>query len=92
MTLAEIYASKAGHFMTAQEFTDAGITLVDNTPAEITAAALEMAQRTEGPLDSDESQRHFWDAFPRSASAYNDKPLHGEIRMRIGREFLEGYA
>ena len=27
----------------------------------------------------------------RSLSKYNQKPLHGEIRMRIGAEFLRGY-
>ncbi len=85
MTPAEIYASGAGHFMRADEFEDAGITLVDNTPEEIMAAALEMA---DGFGDSDQE---FWRTFPRSNSAYNSRPLHGEIRMRIGAEFLKGY-
>ena len=99
MTLAEIYASGAGHFMRADEFAEAGITLVDNTPEEITAVALEMANRTERKLSGSMAESvddlkagiDFWTAFPRSNSTYNGKPLHGKINMRIGREFLKGY-
>ena len=86
MTPAEIYKSGAGHFMRAEEFADAGITLVDNTPEEITAAALEMADGL-----SQDDQSAFWDAFPRSNSTYTKGPLHGKINMRIGAEFLKGY-
>lgn len=99
MTPAEIYASGAGHFMTAQAFEDAGITLVDNTPEEITAAAMEMVDRFEDNRDCNKrlgpeafrAQEAFWRTFPRGVSEYNHRPLHGEIRMRIGREFLSQY-
>ncbi len=89
MTLPEIYESGAGHFMRAEQFEEAGIKLVDNTPEEIKAVALEMVEslteeRTVWP-------QAFWDTFPRSLSTYNNRPLHGEIRMRIGAEFLRGY-
>ena len=83
MTLAEIYASGAGKFMRADEFEEAGITLVDNTPAEITAVVREMVE------PGSETQEEFWKAFPRSSDG---APLHGDILMRIGREFLKGYA
>jgi len=100
MTLPEIYASGAGHFMRADEFEHAGITLVDNTPEEITAVALEMVERIRCKLSSSMSisdkamAQHlkFWQSFPRSVSTYTQRPLHGEIRMRIGREFLKGYS
>ena len=86
MTLKEIYDSGAGHFMDAQNFADAGITLVDNTPEEITAVALEMAAWIDvGDQDA------FWREFPRGVSTVNKRPLHGKINMRIGREFLKGY-
>ena len=91
MTFAEIIASGAGHFMAAEQFEEAGITLVDNTPAEITEVAMEMATRLEHNMDDTAHQAHFWDAYPRSNSTYNDRPLHGKINMRIGREFLRGY-
>ena len=91
MTPAEIYASGAGHFLTAGEFADAGITLVDNTPEEITAVALEMADRPLYLSGNQKAQSAFWQAFPRGVSAFNNRPLHGEIRMRIGAKFLRGY-
>ena len=99
MTPAEIYASGAGHFLTAGEFADAGITLVDNTPEEITEVALEMANSyaitgwySYGGRGSDiVEQDAFWRDFPRGVDAVRQRPLHGEIRMRIGTEFLRGY-
>ncbi len=48
MTLAEIYASGSGHFMRAEQFEEAGIKLVDNTPQEIMDATVEMTYRIEG--------------------------------------------
>ena len=89
MTLAEIYASKCGHFMRAEQFADAGITLVDNTPEEIAQVAIEMADG--GSIAFDVEQDKFWNAFPRGVSEYNNRPLHGKINMRIGAEFLKGY-
>ena len=92
MTPAEIYASGAGHFMRADQFEDAGITLVDNTPEEIRDVAMEMADRqVDGYEVIDVVPQPFWDAFPRSNSEFNKRPLHGEIRMRIGAAFLKGY-
>ncbi len=52
-------------------------------------AALEMADG--GTVAFDTAQDAFWDAFPRGNSEFNKRPLHGEIRMRIGAEFLKGY-
>jgi len=38
-------------------------------------------------------QEKFWKSYPlKSVSPYNQKPLHGEVRVRVGREFLKGYA
>lgn len=95
MSLKEIYESGAGQFMSSEKFTEAGITLVDNTPEEIRDVVGEMEVRCGGyPFYDDWEyirQREFWKLFPRSMSAYNAKPLHGEIRMRIGAKFLEQY-
>ena len=96
MTPAEIWASGAGQFMRAEEYVEAGITLVDNTPDEIRAVAEEMADGLEPyPIKEyslPDYQAEFWRTFPRSISPYTRRPLHGEIRMRIGQEFLKGYA
>ena len=99
MTPAEIYESKAGHFMSAAAFEGAGIKLVDNTPEEILAVVKEMTdqdvpyKRFSGyeVLNIMDDQKPFWDTFPRSVSEYSGRPLHGKIRMRIGAEFLRGY-
>lgn len=99
MTPAEIWASGSGQFMRAEEYEAAGITLVDNTPEEITDVVLEMTQWVEAPASMhyinwryDDKQDAFWKDFPRSISPFTRTPLHGEIRMRIGREFLRGYG
>ena len=84
MSFKEIIESGAGQFMRAEEFEGAGITLQDNSPEEIRDVVIEMAQGI-----STEPQDEFWKAYPRSISPYNNKPLHGEIRMRIGAKFLE---
>lgn len=86
MTPAEIWESGAGQFMRADEYEQAGITLVDNTPSEIQAVVEEMADGLPG-----DDQSSFWRDFPRSISPHTQTPLHGEIRMRIGREFIRGY-
>lgn len=85
MTFKEIVDSGAGHFMRAEQFAQEGITLVDNTPEEIKAAAMEMAD------GFGESDQEFWQSFPRGNSEFNKRPLHGKINMRIGAEFLRGY-
>lgn len=92
----EIFASGAGQFMRAEEYDAAGITLVGNTPEEIKTVALEMADnplylRGNMLLPDEKRQADFWKSFPRSISPYTQTPLHGEIRMRIGKEFLRSY-
>lgn len=90
MTLEEIYKSKAGQFMQAREFTEEGITLIDNTSEEIKDVVMEMADQVDFKFSTTD-QSEFWKSYPRSISPYNQQPLHGEIRMRIGSEFLKGY-
>ena len=100
MSVADIVASGAGLFERADQYAEAGIELRDNTPEEIRALAEEMADDVENPhagitdiMRGEESDNtKFWRAFPRSVSPYNNQPLHGENRMRIGREFLRGYS
>ena len=89
MTPAEIAASGAGKFMRADQFEDAGIELRNNTPAEIRAVALEMAQMMEGRFHPG-PQTAYWDAYPRSLTE-TGQPLHGDIRMKICVNFLQEY-
>lgn len=95
MTPAEIFEVDAGQFPGAEQFKEAGISLENNSPAEITALVLEMADLVEGKemwtIEDVERRKKFWRIFPRSISPFNGKLLHGEIRMEIGREFLRSY-
>lgn len=93
MTFREIFASGAGLFLDSQQFEENGIELIENTPEEIAAAVLEMEARLNGRWETteedEELQKRFWDIFPKDiVSPYNSRPLHGEIRSRIGAEFL----
>lgn len=90
MTFEEIIKSGAGQFMQAKDFEQAGITLIDNSPQELLAATQEMVAQCEGRTSI--AKQDFWEKYPRNLSPFNAQPLHGEIRMRIGREFLKGYA
>ncbi len=88
ITPAEIVASGAGLFHTSEQYKNAGITLVENTAAEILEAALEMDG--DGALRED-LQRKFWRNYPSSNSPHNGNFLHGAVRLRIGSKFLESY-
>lgn len=97
MTLEEIYKT-CGSFMAAQQFEQAGVTLQNNTPEEIRDVVLEMESVARFWRDGyelyriTEGQQKFWAGFQQSVSEYSGKPLHGQIRMRIGSKFLEQYS
>lgn len=90
MSIEQIRNSGAGRFMRLDQFEEAGIVLVDNTPEEITEVVREMADMMEGKFNPD-PQKKFWDVFPRYFELTNGQPLHGEIRTRIGSKFLKEY-
>jgi len=90
MSVEEIHKSGAGQFHQAQEFENADIRLVDNTPQEIADAAHEMAEIV-GGISVPARQDEFWRDWPRSLDSTYGYPLHGEIRMRIGTKFLGAY-
>lgn len=90
MSPREIYESGAGVFMRSEQFAEAGITLVDNTPEEIRDAVLEMEAIHRGRhMPYWREQAAFWRAFPKDRlSEFNGKSLHGPRRLRIGSAFL----
>lgn len=85
MTFREILDSGAGRFLMGEQFEAMGIELIENSPEEIAALAIEMDERLRSTwitTDEDESlQRRFW-------SLYKLSELHGKIVSRIGAEFL----
>lgn len=93
LTLREIFSSDVGYCLQTAGYESKGVQLIENTPEEISDVAIEMVERLNGTWqghEEDESlQRRFWEIFPTNAiSAYNGRPLHGEIRARFGASFL----
>lgn len=85
LTFPEVITSGVGRFLRDEQFEQHGIELVNNTPEEITAVAVEMDERLKGTwrtTEEDEAlQRRFW-------SLLKSSPYHGVIRSRVGTEFL----
>lgn len=88
MTLREILESGVGRFLQTEEYTQYGIEVIENTPEEIKALAIEMDERLKGTwqttAEDEDLQRRCWEIFKKHA---NPK-LHGEYRARIGAHFL----
>jgi putative glycosyltransferase (TIGR04372 family) len=85
MTFYEILDCGAGRFLFNKQFEQCGIELIENTPEEIAALAVEMDDRLKGTWqtseEDEELQHRFWTLFKPSE-------LNGVFRARIGAEFL----
>lgn len=85
LTFREMFESGASRFQSAELYEQMGLEVVENTPEEITALAMEMDERLKGKWqttqEDEEMQRRFWSFFKPSK-------LHGTIVSRIGAEFL----
>ena len=89
MTFKEILRSGAGKYLRASQYQQTGIQLIENTPEEITAIAVEMVERLDGnwqSTDYDEAlQRKFWALF-------KPNELNQTFVLRIGAEYLRQNA
>lgn len=97
MALASGWFQQAGVTLknnTPQEIHDVAMEMMDEVedgkygkwPTQVSGyAGLEPADVMNWNL-----QQKFWDAFPLSFA--NGQPLHGQIKVRIGREYLKAYA
>jgi putative glycosyltransferase (TIGR04372 family) len=85
LTFREIIDSGVGRFASDAEFEEEGIDLIENTPEEITALALEMDDRINGTWEAtkedDELQEEYWSIFRRTE-------FHAKDIGRLGAEFL----
>lgn len=93
LTLEEIFAQGVGLCLCTSDYESRGIQLIENTPEEIRDVVIEMVDRLNGTWQAREDdevlQKKFWEIFPTNAvDARWGRPLHGEIRSRIGAEFL----
>lgn len=88
MSFREIIESGAGRFTSTYQYTDMGITLIENTPDEIREVTIEMEERLKGTWvttkEDEDLQRKFW-------SLYKSSELHGKIYSRIGADFIKKY-
>lgn len=85
LTFREIFDSGAAMFVRDNQYEQAGIEVLENTPEEIMAVVIEMDERLNGTWqtteEDEELQRQFWSFFASS-------DLHGIIVARIGAAFL----
>ena len=85
LAFPEIIESKIGRFMRTRLYEEQELEVIDNTPEEITALALEMDERLRGTWqttdDDEESQQRFRSLYPPSE-------YHGAFRARVGADFL----
>ncbi len=88
LTVKEICDANVSQATFQHLFDQAGVTLENNTSEEIFKVAMEMADKVEGNWIAGD-QTWFWKTFP--TSIVGGAPLHGRMKMRIGREFLKEY-
>lgn len=94
LSFKEIFGFGVGQFLRSKQYKDKGVKLIENTPEEIRDVVLEMFHRLEASYESDDeeicNQEKFWKIFPTNAVDDNlFKPLHGEIRSRVGASYLK---
>ncbi len=99
MTFTEVlaYERSYGFRADSSNFKKDAIEIVENTPEEIRDVTLEMYEHLENNwrdiTTSDELQDSFWRHFPvAEINGSFDYPLHGSIRSRVGKRFLESHA
>lgn len=93
LTFREILNSGVGANLNGNQYEEMDIDPIENTPAEITAAVLEMEDRLNGKWittsEDEELQQRFWALFDDIEVHYRGgEPLHGVIASKIGAEFL----
>jgi putative glycosyltransferase (TIGR04372 family) len=90
MTLREILESGVGRYQRDGLYEQHGVEVIDNTPEEITALALEAEARRAGTWkateEDEELQRRFWEIFRTYATLFASAPWR--THWRIGTEFL----
>jgi putative glycosyltransferase (TIGR04372 family) len=89
LTFKEILSNGIGKYLRTSQYQGADIQVIENTPEEITANAVEMVERLNGNwwgTDYDEDlQRKFWALF-------EPDELNQKFELRIGAEYLRQNA
>lgn len=89
MTFGEHLDSTGQTAGRTEDYERLGIEVIDNTPEEIAAVAVEMDERLNGTWqtteEDEELQRRFWSGFENKCGVVD---RHGVLLSRIGAEFL----
>ena len=85
LTFREIIESGVGRFLITEQYEQLGIEVIENTPEEITALAVEMDERLKGTWQTTEEDEELQRRF---RSLFKSSELHGVFLSRIGSEFL----
>ena len=91
LTISEITNSKSAVYLNSIDFQNEGIELMKNSTEEIEQLALEAARRNKKEWkdkEGDELNEKFIKIFP-SKKKFNSILYHGEIKGRIGSDFLK---
>jgi len=95
INLSEIVAKKSHLFHINEQFKNAGIKLVDNSPEEIKDVCSEMVDRLSNNWVENKSdiilQKKFWECYPSKYSQtyfHSPKLYHKKISSKIGAIFL----
>lgn len=92
MAFREILESGVGRYQRDEAYERAGVEVLDNTPEEIMALALEAeARRTgawQGAEEDEELQRRFWETFRTHTTVKENKEALWRTHWRIGTAFL----
>jgi len=93
MTFPEIVSSGVGGFLHTEEFDRLGVDVLENTPEEITAVALEMEERLKGTwagtAEDEELQRRFQCLFKLPEWPNATMPQMGAEFLRQNRDLMD---
>ena len=85
MTFREILESGIGRYLCTQDYEDSDVEIVNSTPEEIAAVAVEMDERLKGTWRTTREDEEFQKNFK---SLFETSKINGVFFSRIGAEFL----
>lgn len=94
LSFKEIFDRKIGFLERSSDYTDRGVSLIENTPEEILGVVVEMVERLNDTWKETEEdrdlQKNFWEIFPTKALS-RWGTLHGKIYSKLGANYLRAH-
>lgn len=85
LTFSEILKSEVGGFAKTQQYDEAGIEVIENTPEEVLDLAIEMDERLKGTWQTTDEDEELQQSF---RELFELSELHQTFLTRIGAKFL----